>query len=218
MNTISRKTLGLIIGLFIVTGILLYMAIAPTLKTTKPGTTKQTIVPTPTSAAQSILSFTPSSINALAGVPSTVAIELTTGDNNVRAVQLELSYDPSVLSNVSMKGGTFFPNATELIPANVNLKTGRISYAIGVATPKKGTGTVAMLTFTPRLAGASVSATPSAAPMTEVKFISLTKIAASGIGPSVLKTSSNLTVTVTKATTAPALKTVTISPSVIPAR
>jgi hypothetical protein len=34
----------------------------------------------------------------------------------------------------------------------------------------------------------------------------------------VLKTSSNLTVTVTKATTAPALKTVTISPSVIPAR
>jgi hypothetical protein len=212
MNTISRKTLGLIIGL------LLYMAIAPTLKTTKPGTTKQTIVPTPTSAAQSILSFTPSSINALAGVPSTVAIELTTGDNNVRAVQLELSYDPSVLSNVSMKGGTFFPNATELIPANVNLKTGRISYAIGVATPKKGTGTVAMLTFTPRLAGASVSATPSAAPMTEVKFISLTKIAASGIGPSVLKTSSNLTVTVTKATTAPALKTVTISPSVIPAR
>ena len=101
MNTISKKTLGLIIGLFIVTGILLYMAIAPTLKTNKPGT-RQVIVPTPTSAAQSVLAFTPSSVTASPGVPSTVAIELTTGDNNVRAVQLELTYDPSVLSNVTI--------------------------------------------------------------------------------------------------------------------
>lgn len=212
MNTISKKTLGLIIGLFIVTGILLYMAVAPTLKTNKPSQT-QTIVPTPTSAAQSILAFSPASVAATPGVPSTVAIELTTGNNNVRAVQIELSYDPTALSNVSIKGGTFFPNATELIPASVNTRTGRISYAIGVPTPKKGTGTVAMLTFTPHLTTTGVSATPSAATTTQITFTPLSKVAASGIGPSVLKTSSNLVVTVAPKTTG---TTVTIPVTTVP--
>jgi hypothetical protein len=212
MNTISRKTLGLIIGLFIVTGILLYMAIAPTLKTNKPSS-NQAIVPTPTSAAQSILSFTPTAITAVTGVPTTVSIDLSTGDNNVRAVQVELSYDPAVLSNVSIKGGSFFSNPAELIPASVNAKTGRVSYAVGVPTPKKGTGTVATLTFTPRLTNLPTSPTPTVGNTTEIKFVSLSKVAASGVGPSVLKTSSNLMVTITK----PGTTTKTV-PSAMPVR
>lgn len=218
MNTISKKTLGLIIGLFIVTGILLYLAIAPTLKTNKPSTT-QTIVPTPTSAAQSVLVFTPATVTATPGVPSTVAIELSTGENDVRAVQLELSYDPTVLSNVSIKGGTFFSNATELIPATINTRTGRVSYAFGVPTPKKGTGTVALLTFTPRLTTPANSATPSAATTTEIKLIPLSKVAAAGIGPSVLKTSSNLEVTIAPKTTGATTTTLPATgvPSLTPA-
>lgn len=197
MNTISRKTLGLIVGLFIVTGILLYMAIAPTLKTNT-SNKPQAIVPTPTSAAHSVLSFTPDTIAAVPGVPSTVAIELSTGENNVRAVQIELAYDPAVLSNVSIKSGTFFATPAELIAPTVNAKTGRVSYAFGVPAPKKGTGTVAMLTFTPRLTTSSVNGTPTPSNTTQITFVPLSKVAAAGVGPSVLKTSSNLTVTIKK--------------------
>lgn len=218
MNTISKKTIGLIIGLFIVTGILLYMAVAPTLNK-RVTTSKEAMTPSPTSAAQSTLRFNPGTITATAGVPTSVDVELSTGDNNVRAVQVELAYDPLVLSNVSIKGGTFFANPAELIPSTVNAKTGRVSYAIGVPNPKKGTGTVATVTFTPRLTSVAVSGAPTNPSTTEISFVSLSKVAAAGIGSSVLKTSSNLSVTITRIAGVTPVTTTTqpiISPS--PAR
>jgi hypothetical protein len=69
--------------------------------------------------------------------------------NNVTAVQIEIAYDPNVLTNVDIVPGDFFPNPSQLIK-NIDTNTGRITYALAITpaqTPVRGKGTVARLTF-----------------------------------------------------------------------
>jgi hypothetical protein len=82
----------------------------------------------------------------------------TKGDS-IRAVQLEVAYDPKALTNVTIKPGDFFPDAQTLPVGGVNQTTGRITFAVTPANlrdSKSGTGTVATLTFYPA-AGATTS-------------------------------------------------------------
>ena len=187
----SKRTIALIIVLFVITVALIVLAVYPiTRKTTV------SITPTPTaSVAQTVLVFAPPTIASLSATATTSAtptysmdVNVLTGRNKITAVQLELSYDPKALANVDITPGSFFNNPTALLKT-IDKELGRISYAL-VITPgesgRSGTGTVAILTFKSLLATGE---------KTTIRFLPKTQVAAEGVAISVLKSSIDSTFT-----------------------
>ena|ERR1035437_2090897 len=66
----------------------------------------------------------------------TVDVAIDSGQDNVTAVQLELSYNPKALTNVDIAPGTFFNNPNILLK-KIDPVNGRITYALGVPWDKK---------------------------------------------------------------------------------
>lgn len=197
----SKRTIGLIIGLFIVTGVLLYMAVLPNKKNNNKSM-PVAISPSPTvSPAETVLSLSPAEQTVTAGVPSSINIDVATGNNSITGAQIELSYDPTALRNVSIVPANFFPPpVVELYKPKIDLKNGRISYALAISpnqTSRSGTGTLATLKFTPVLSG-SPSAVPSQTRTTTVKFMPKSLVTARGIGPSVLKSTTDATILISR--------------------
>lgn len=119
-------------------------------------------------------------------------IQISTGTNKVTAVQLELSYDPKFLTNVDIAPGSFFNDPAVLLK-KIDPETGTISLALGLGMGQKaisGTGTVAVLTFTP-VAGQSGE--------TAVNFLPKTQVTAQGYAQSVLKSITGSTISLTSA-------------------
>lgn len=172
----SKRTLALIIILVIITGVLVALAVTPEKKTETP----QAIVPTPTPAAQTALAFSPNPLT-IASPSATVDVVVDTQTNPVTAVQLELSYDPKVITSIDVKPGSFFTNPAELLKT-IDTKEGKISYALGILpsdNPKKGQGVAATITFRTNL---------KVGQSTQIAFLPKTLVTASGITSSVLKT------------------------------
>lgn len=102
------------------------------------------------------LSFVPQSVVLGSATQSaTVDVWVKTNNNAIDGVQLELLYDPQVISNVSITSPdqNFFgtTNDSNIIINNIDAERGRVSYALGLnpgTVPKKGEGTVARLSFT----------------------------------------------------------------------
>lgn len=171
---ISQRTLILILALAGITLFFLFLAIRPQFK-------KQELVlsptPTPTPAAQSVLSLQ----QAQQQTPGTMTynVVINSNINTVNAVQLELAFDPKVLSNITVTPGPFFPKPVQLIK-NIDYKNGRISYALGIQPADygvKGQGVVATVTF---------SYVPTAQ-STTITFLPKTIVAAEGVTQSVLR-------------------------------
>ena len=149
----------------------------------------QIIVPTPTKepVAQTILSFgnpsiatSSSPLRQPADLNYSLPINISTGRNKVTAVQLEMQYDPLLLTDVQVIPGSFFTNPNVFLN-EIDIKFGRISYAFGIKPIGQGVigkSTVANLTF-------SVKA--KTAEKTAVIFLPKTSITAEGISESVLK-------------------------------
>ena len=78
------------------------------------------------------------------GETFTITITITTRDNLVNGAQLELSYDPSVISVTEIAPGDFFAKPVEYAK-KIDEKAGEITYAAGSFAEKKGTGVVATL-------------------------------------------------------------------------
>ncbi len=184
----SKRTLFLIFALFTITSILLVMALY------QPQPTKITqIVTAPKDPiAQTMLSFgnpliaTSSSASVL---NYSLPINIQTFKNKVTAVQLELQYDPQVLTDVVVAPGAFFPNPNILLK-QIDAKTGRISSAFGVTLNDSGVtgkGIVANLTFSVK------AGTPE---KTAIIFLPKTMVTAEGISQTVLKTTKNALFTV----------------------
>lgn len=98
----------------------------------------------------------------------------------VTAVQLELSFDPKLLTNMSIKEGPFFTNPVTLLK-NINSATGKISYALGISPQARGVqgeGIIAILEFQAKSQG------PKA---TTISFLPKTLVTAEGIEMSVIK-------------------------------
>ncbi len=180
----SRKTLALISGLVLVTLVLFVIALR-----SNQGTPKTNVVPTETamepspteSVAHSVLSLSPNPVNVQAGGRGTVEVNIDTSDNAVTAAQLEIAYDPEVLSNVVVTPGPLFQNAVVLINKN-DPATGRFTYAFGRTpgqTPVTGTGVVATISFTARAA-----TSPS-----QLTLLPASLVTARGVANSVLKSS-----------------------------
>lgn len=193
----SKRTIALIIVLFVITIALIVLAVYPiTNKTTV------SITPTPTaSVAQTVLVFAPPEIATLsatasqsAGQTYSVDVNILTGKNRVNAVQLELSYDPQAITGVDIQPGSFFTNPTALLKT-VDASLGRVSYALVVPlgeSGKQGTGTIATLTFKSLL---------KTGEKTTLKFLPKTQVAAEGIQTSVLKSSIDSTFSTGEITT-----------------
>jgi hypothetical protein len=148
-----KKTLALITGLVVVTIILFIIALragqqqqqAPSVP--QGNTMKQQ--PTPMVPAHTVLKLGPNPLTVAAGQTSSVNITMDTSDNNVTAVQLELGYDPHIISNVKVTAGSLFSNPVVLINKN-DPTAGRYTYAFGItpsAPAVKGQGVVATVSF-----------------------------------------------------------------------
>lgn len=180
----SKRTLFLIFALFLITFVLLMMALY------QPQASKviQSVIPTPKApVAQTVLSFgnlstatSSSPLRQSADLNYSVPINISSGKNQVTAVQLEMQYDPAILTNVVVTTGSFFPKPDVLLN-QVDSKTGRISYAFGVGLSGQGIagqGTAATLNF-------SVKA--GTAQKTAIIFLPKTLVTAQGVNESVLK-------------------------------
>ncbi|MDO8728936.1 MAG: cohesin domain-containing protein, partial [bacterium] len=119
-------------------------------------------------------------------------IKISTVNNKVTVVQLELSYDPKILTDVKVNTGTFFANP--FIPINqVNEKDGRISYAISINpqdTGRQGNGLLATLTFQTQT---------SASQSTRIVLLPKSLVVAEGTDRSVLKATTSAQFTVGEA-------------------
>lgn len=186
----NKKTLLLIVFLFLVTCGLLYIALVT------PPYKKQVVTgptPTPMSVnAHTTLSIGPASASQSSQLAQyTVAVTMNTGDNTVNSVQLELAYDPQALTNVTVTPGNFFQQPSPLVNS-INTADGRISYAPAeqIDLPgKKGTGVVALISFN--------IAPTFTNPTTTISFLPKTAVAADRILESVLKKTTDYTVAIT---------------------
>lgn len=191
----STRTSILIIILTLITGGLLYLALIGS------SPKKVAVVPpTPTPMSPNAktnlgLEAAPASLSSTL-TTRTVAVTIDT-TNNVNAVQLELGYDPTVISNVSVKPGTFFKQPTILLN-NIDEPDGRISYALAEQIDlhgHEGQGVVALVSFD-TVPNASTSSTT-------ISFMPKTSVTADGIVESVLKKTTNYTLTLTPTSAAP---------------
>ncbi len=210
----SKRTISLIVFLFIITEILLIIALR---QNVNPNSNKVAIVPTPTPYAHSVLSFAPNTVNFTLGSskPQVVAIQLNTGGNDVTGVQLEMSYVPSAFSQVTIANGLLFPNPFVIFPPKADTMEGTISFAYGITPAQtnqqhEGYGTVALLTLTP--AFNPVDANGNKITQTQIKFLPKSLITAKGIDPSVMnKTTFNNVLTINYVPTTSSIK---VQPSI----
>jgi len=175
-----KKTLILILLLVLVTIALLVVALLPAIKF--PSTTPKAL-PALT-YAQTTLSLSKPVSLGLNSYSSDVVI--ASGNNKTTAVQLELSYDPQVLTNVDIKTGPFFTTPVVLLK-KIDAVNGQISYALGINSTQKatnGNGVVATITFS------TVAATT--ATQTPINFELKTAATAVGYAQSVLKETSGV--------------------------
>lgn len=130
-------------------------------------------------SGQTTLAFAPSPYT-ISSSSGSLNIIITAEEDMVTAAQLEITYDPKVLSNVAILPGTFFVNPLQLIK-NVDRTKGKIVYAVGVsptAAAQKGAGIVATITFTANLATGE---------KTDISFSPKTLVTAEGVRTSILK-------------------------------
>ncbi|MDP2672081.1 MAG: cohesin domain-containing protein [Candidatus Daviesbacteria bacterium] len=180
----SKRTLFLIFALLIITSVLVMITLYnPSPKTDSP-VPAENVVKEP--IEQTVLSFgnpliaTSSSTSVSYSLPANIE----TGANKVTAVQIELQYDPRVLTNVSIVPGSFFKNP-EVLLSQIDAKTGRISYALGASLKDPGVsgkGTVTTIQFQ----------TKAGIPQeTSIIFLPKTLVTAEGLTQSVLKETTN---------------------------
>ncbi len=174
-----RQTVAFVTFLIAVTVVLLGLAVY----TQRVGVpTPVTEQPTSPSYARTTLRLTPPKNTP--SLPNTYSTDVTiaTNGDKVTAAQLELSYDPKVLTSVDIKPGTFIKNPVVLLK-KVDQTNGRISLAIGIPLGQNGltgTGTIATITF---------NEVSTATGSTILDFLPKTAVTAEGIAQSVLKSS-----------------------------
>jgi len=182
----SKRTLLLIVILTVITAGLLILAVssqheeAPQLANTSPS---------PTTAPATVILGLTQSTPATGGVKS-VDLNVDSGASKVTGVQIELAYDPNVLTNVTVTPGAYIQNPVVLFN-RVDQKNGRITFAEGVSPTGaesvgiSGTGVAAVIKYS-----VSPGATGST---TTLHFLSKTVVTAEGVTTSVLKSTSDLT-------------------------
>lgn len=139
-------------------------------------------------APATTISITPASLTKAAGENFTLEVRMNTADNQIVAVELDITYDAAILEAEWIHNGTMFPN---ILSSGV-VENGKASIALGAqntTTPVTGTGTVATIKFK------ALAATT--APIT-IRFGPNTFVGALGEGSTnALTSSSPATITIT---------------------
>lgn len=97
-------------------------------------------------APATTLAVTPATVAKKAGDTFTMEITIDTGENQVVAAELHVTFDPTKLEAQSINNGTLFTN----ILASGTVESGAASITVGAANakePVKGAGTVAIIRF-----------------------------------------------------------------------
>jgi hypothetical protein len=145
------------------------------------------LLPTPTPKIS--MAHTTLTLMQETATPSSIDVIINTTSNKASAVQIELAYDPMVITNVSVKQGVFFPQATPLLNI-VDTKNGRVSYAVAIPINGDGiggTGTVATINYQ-KISGVTKDII--------FTFLPKTKVTQLGILDSILEKTTNLTIPV----------------------
>lgn len=188
-----RKTLFLLVGLVLVT-IVLFIIALQTGNNQSQRTDQANVQATPTpDVAHTILSMSPEVVEVANGRQGSIDVMIDTSDNQVTGVQLELLYDPTMLSNVKVVSGPALPNPNVLLDKN-DPQTGRYTYAYGIQPNQptvRGQGVVARITFTAR---------GTAGKQSQIILHPTTIVTATGVGGTVFKEGTGATVVITAPT------------------
>lgn len=114
------------------------------------------------------------------GTDNAVNVIVDAGKAPISAAQLQISYDPRVLTNVSIEKGSFFTAPMEL-QNKIDSLNGIINYAVGITPtnqPQPGTGVVAVIRY---------ATNPGLTSKTHMTFLPGTKVTVEGINQSVLQ-------------------------------
>ena len=184
-NKLPRRNLIVIAVLILITIILLIINLLP--KTYSVKNTVTNVVPTPTLApyVKSSLSLSAPKRDSSGKYLSNV--EISTAQNQVTGVQIDLAFDPKVLTNVEIIPGTFFTNPIVLLK-KIDTVKGVVSYTLFANTTQKsasGKGVFATLSFS-ILPGVKIAST-------QINFLPTTEVVAIGQFESVLKTTTGMT-------------------------
>lgn len=197
-----RKTLILIIALIVLAVCLVGLSIYITPQEKKP---VQEAPKTVADYAQTeiVISSSATPVSTGSGYQTNVAV--SSGENRVTAIQLELTYNPDLVSDVTIEPGPFLTDPVVLLN-RVNEDTGRISLALGMSPgqePTQGEGVAAVIKFTP-LAQEGTTA---------INFLPTTQVTAVGQNKSVLKSTQGATIDLSTLGERPLEKTEPSSPS-----
>jgi hypothetical protein len=184
-TSLPVKTFLLILILAAITAVLIFIALqnAAKVEETSPGVVTPIVSPKLENPVQTSLTISSTAVKLATPSSYSTNIIINTGKNTVNKVQLEISYDPNELTNVSIETGKFFTNP-QVFLKNVDKANGRISFAIGVQDSEEGIlgqGVVAKLSFTAYQKDATTSIT----------LLPKTKVTANDYSQSVLRTTIN---------------------------
>jgi hypothetical protein len=169
------KTFLLILVLALITAGLVTLALMPKKPAPEESVVVAKITPNP---IQTTLTISSTPVPQATPSSYTTDVVINTGQNKVTAVQLELSFDPNVLTKVNIEPGSFFINPSVELK-NIDTKNGRITFAIspGDKVGALGQGILAKISFT----------APKNINPTKIDFLPKTKVSAEDTSESVLK-------------------------------
>lgn len=182
----SKKLVFVIILIIAVPVIFYFLTLWPKKGNQLPvTTTTPTVTPSPTPPLLTNLSMVPDQI-VLASRSANINVTINT-QNQVTAVQLELSFDPNAVTVNDIRAGTYFDKEITLFK-KIDAKNGRATFLTGLAPagkPKTGTGVVATISLTTNLKSGE---------KTTISLLPTTAVGAVGIKPSVLKSVTGTTI------------------------
>lgn len=173
----SKKTIALILSLVAITVILFLMTVSVKNSVNKP-VPKVPAIP----VLQTYLVMNPGTTTLPANGKGTIAIVMDTRTNEVNAVQLDISYDPKILTNIAIEPSGYFTGG-EILLNKIDKKNARIILFMGVPHNQpsfKGKSTIATISFT-------VLPTLNKNVRTYLAFTPRTIVSAKGINISVIK-------------------------------
>ncbi len=170
-----NKTLLLVIGLVILTGVLLAISLYSKGSSPIPSIIRND--EENNFAKTSLVLSEEVRKSSVSGVYE-LDVNIDSDDNEVTGIQLELSYDPKALGKVDIKPGSFLSNPVVILK-KIDTAKGKVSYMLGnqLGEPGvKGQGTVAVISFS-----------KTGNEETFIDFLPQTLVTAQGVDQSVLK-------------------------------
>jgi hypothetical protein len=154
----------------------------------KESTTKNKQQKTSKPSARTEITFTSSYLDIPSDTPAELLVLIDSHENKVSNVQLEMKYNPNILTIISVRPVDFFPNPTILIN-DVDTKRGRIDFALSLPENQpeiRGKGKLAVISFL-KTAQASISG------QTSIEFLPKTTVRGRNDNASLLRGATGVT-------------------------